>query len=81
MQDADKSPQGADNLAAFTQYECLTLPHLIALVSRPTTRNVPSNVGLVVVSSITALINSALPRPQDGKQGLNLNRGRYFFRW
>lgn len=78
-QDVDEEPRENENLAQFTQYECLTLPHLIALVSRPTTRSVPRNVGLVVVSSATALINSALPRPQDGKQGLNVNRGMSFF--
>ncbi|KAK5998576.1 hypothetical protein PT974_00957 [Cladobotryum mycophilum] len=51
----------------FTQYSCFALPHLLALISRPTTTSIPTNVSLIVISSLSALINTALPRSLDGK--------------
>lgn len=61
--------------AKFTQYDCLTLPHLIALTSRPTPKNMPGDVRLVIFDSATALINAALPRSQDTKPGQTASRG------
>ncbi|KAK4160747.1 P-loop containing nucleoside triphosphate hydrolase protein [Cladorrhinum sp. PSN259] len=51
----------------FTHFTCPSLPHLIALLCRPTAECVPRGVGLVVVDSLSALVNHAFPRmPQDG---------------
>lgn len=75
-QEAQDSPEHDDSLGKLTHYNCLTLPHLVALISRPTARIVPNDVSLVVVSAVTALINSALPKTQDDRVSSKLNRGR-----
>ncbi|UNI21637.1 hypothetical protein JDV02_007611 [Purpureocillium takamizusanense] len=59
----------------FKHYSCLTLPHLMALVSRPTPEMVSLGVSLVVISSASALFNSALPRAQDVKSGFKVGQG------
>ncbi|KAF4972636.1 hypothetical protein FSARC_784 [Fusarium sarcochroum] len=51
----------------FYRYSCFTLPHLVALVSRPTAKLIPANSSLVVISSLSALVNSALPKSHDGR--------------
>ncbi|KAJ4149579.1 hypothetical protein NW754_001017 [Fusarium falciforme] len=51
----------------FLHYSCLTLPHFVALISRPTAKAIPANSSLVVISSLSALVNSALPKSHDGK--------------
>lgn len=51
----------------FLHYSCLTLPHFVALISRPTAKAIPANASLVVISSLSALVNSALPKSHDGK--------------
>lgn len=48
---------------SLVHYSCLTLPHLMAIVSRPMATSTATSVALVVIDSITALINSALPKP------------------
>ncbi|KAK3997372.1 P-loop containing nucleoside triphosphate hydrolase protein [Cladorrhinum sp. PSN332] len=54
-------------LDKFTHFTCPSLPHLIALLCRPTAECVPPGAGLVVVDSLSALINHAFPRtPPDG---------------
>ena len=55
----------------FTQYTCPTLPHLIALLCRPTAECLPEGTGLVVVDSLSALVNHAFPRvpPDGGRRG------------
>lgn len=64
-----------DEKANFIHYNCLTLPHLIALISRPTAKSLPQDVTLVVLSSLTALINSALPKSQDERPGARRKHG------
>ncbi|KAI6785316.1 DNA recombination/repair protein RecA/RadB [Emericellopsis cladophorae] len=59
----------------FVHYRCLTLPHFIALISRPTTKALPESTSLIVISSIAVLINSALPKAPDGRFQAKLNRG------
>ncbi|KAF4126679.1 RecA/RadA recombinase [Geosmithia morbida] len=71
----DHDNDSSVHLSRFAQYECLTLAHLIALISRPTSRNIPGDVGLIIIDSATALINSALPRSQNVKPGAGSNRG------
>ncbi|OTA06566.1 rad55 [Trichoderma parareesei] len=51
----------------LVHYSCMTLPHLLAFISRPTTTSIPPDVSLIVISSPTALINSLLPRSLEGK--------------
>ncbi|KAF4977589.1 hypothetical protein FZEAL_5903 [Fusarium zealandicum] len=51
----------------FYHYSCLTLPHFVALVSRPTTKSIPASSSLVIISSLSALVNSALPKSHDGR--------------
>lgn len=51
----------------FLHYSSLTLPHFVALISRPTAKAIPANTSLVVISSLSALVNSALPKSHDGK--------------
>lgn len=57
--------------AKFAHYSCLTLPHLMALISQP----IGDGASLVVLSSISSLLNSALPKPLDGKTGSKAGRG------
>ncbi|QPC63954.1 hypothetical protein HYE67_006185 [Fusarium culmorum] len=59
----------------FYQYSCFTLPHLISLVSRPTTKLIPTNTSLVVISSFSALVNSALPKSNDGNSTSKGSKG------
>ncbi|KAG9259066.1 P-loop containing nucleoside triphosphate hydrolase protein [Emericellopsis atlantica] len=70
-----KPPGAGSGLDHFAHYKCLTLPHFIALISRPTTKALPESTSLVVISSIAVLINSALPKAQDGRFQAKLNRG------
>ncbi|KAF7560508.1 hypothetical protein G7046_g3640 [Stylonectria norvegica] len=65
-EDADADADDS-NLGQFSHYSCLTLPHFIALVSRPTTKSIAETASIIVVSSLSTLINSSLPRVHDGK--------------
>ncbi|KXX73162.1 DNA repair protein rhp55 [Madurella mycetomatis] len=53
---------GPDQLDAFAHYTCPSLPHLIALLCRPTAACIPQKVSLVVVDSLSALVNHAFPK-------------------
>ncbi|OAR00295.1 hypothetical protein LLEC1_05861 [Akanthomyces lecanii] len=52
----------------FTRYSCFTLPHFLALLSRPSSTTVPAGTSLIVINCVSALINAALPRSHVGKQ-------------
>ncbi|KAF5986887.1 hypothetical protein FBULB1_2240 [Fusarium bulbicola] len=71
--DALESPSG--DSSRFYHYSCFTLPHLVALVSRPTAKLIPHNCSLMVISSLSALVNSALPKSHDGKATSKSNKG------
>ncbi|KAF5689113.1 DNA repair rhp55 [Fusarium circinatum] len=71
--DALESPEG--DSSRFYHYSCFTLPHLVALVSRPTAKLIPHNCSLMVISSLSALVNSALPKSHDGKATSKSNKG------
>ena len=58
-EDADAD---ADRLDALTHYTCPSLPHLIALLCRPTASSIPPGTALVVVDSLSALLNHAFPK-------------------
>ncbi|KAG8425222.1 hypothetical protein J3458_001950 [Metarhizium acridum] len=59
----------------FAQFSCLTLPHFMALVSRPNAKSVPEGTALMVINNLSALINSSLPKSIDGKAGPKGNKG------
>lgn len=73
--EAHKEAQGSSS-SRFSHYSCLTLPHFVALVSRPTPKSIAENCSLLVVSSLSALINSAVPRSHDNKAAPNSSKGR-----
>lgn len=50
------------DLDRFTHYTCPTLPHLIALLCRPTASCIPQGTSLVVVDSLSALVNHVFPK-------------------
>ncbi|CCC08097.1 hypothetical protein SMACR_09460 [Sordaria macrospora] len=57
-----------ERLDALTHYTCPSLPHLIALLCRPTPSCVPQNTSLIVVDSLSALVNHAFPRTPEQKK-------------
>lgn len=61
--------QGHGRLDAFTHYTCPSLPHLIALLCRPTVSCIPEGTSLVVVDSLSALINHAFPKLPETRGG------------
>ncbi|KAK3374442.1 P-loop containing nucleoside triphosphate hydrolase protein [Lasiosphaeria ovina] len=73
-----------DRLDAFTHYACPSLPHLIALLCRPTASCVPQTASLVVVDSLSALVNHAYPKTAEprgaadakGKKGPSVSARR-----
>ncbi|KAK3187393.1 hypothetical protein K4F52_003738 [Lecanicillium sp. MT-2017a] len=62
-------------LGNLTHYSCLTLPHFLALISRPTPKAIAPNTSLVVVNSISALVNSALPRSHENRSSAKGGQG------
>lgn len=62
----------------FIHFSCLTLPHLMALISRPNIRAIPERVALVIVSSLSALINSWLPKAVEKTTDIKPNRGTVY---
>lgn len=72
LQDDESAPNHLDNLVHFS---CPTLAHFIALLCRPTLSSVPSGTALIVIDSLSALINHAFPRipslrgPARGSKG------------
>lgn len=69
-----ETPEDSDESRLF-HYTCLTLPHFMALISRPTAKSIANNASLIIVDSLSALINSALPRGHDGKAASKTHRG------
>lgn len=66
---SDNTGASGDGQTNFMHYSCMTLPHLLALISRPTAKSIAANVSLIVISSMSALVNAALPRSQDRQNG------------
>ncbi|KAL2141288.1 hypothetical protein VTI28DRAFT_2623 [Corynascus sepedonium] len=63
-------------LDGFTHYTCPTLPHLIALLCRPTASCVPQGTSLVVVDSLSALVNHAFPKLPETRPARDANGRR-----
>ncbi|EAA32757.3 hypothetical protein GE21DRAFT_6581 [Neurospora crassa] len=57
-----------ERLDVLTHYTCLSLPHLIALLCRPTPSCIPQDTSLIVVDSLSALVNHAFPRTPEQKK-------------
>lgn len=73
VKDTDNAPPNhLDNLIHFS---CPTLAHFIALLCRPTLSSVPSGTALIVIDSLSALINHALPRIPAPKGTVKGNKG------
>ncbi|KAK2021973.1 P-loop containing nucleoside triphosphate hydrolase protein [Colletotrichum zoysiae] len=62
----------SDNLA---HYSCPSLPHLIALLCRPTAATLPAKTALVIIDSLSALVNHAFPKASDGRKGPPQGKG------
>lgn len=57
-----------------------TLAHFIALLCRPTQSSLPTDTALIVVDSLSALINHAFPRTPAPKSASRANaKGAYHF--
>lgn len=52
----------SDRLDRFVHHTCPSLAHFIALTCRPTHLSLPPDVALVVIDSLSALVNHAFPR-------------------
>lgn len=52
----------SDHLAGFVHYTCPSLAHFIALLCRPTRSCIPPGTALIVIDSLSALLNHAFPR-------------------
>ncbi|KAH0433244.1 rad55 protein [Colletotrichum camelliae] len=50
----------------ITHYTCPSLPHLVALLCRPAAATIPTSTALVVIDSLSALVNHAFPKAPDG---------------
>lgn len=68
--DHDGAAQGK-----FIHFSCLTLPHFMALVSRPNAKAIPGGVALCVVSGLSSLINSSLPKNTEDNAGAKSTKG------
>ncbi|KAK3307497.1 P-loop containing nucleoside triphosphate hydrolase protein [Chaetomium strumarium] len=70
------SAKGSDashgHLDGFTHYRCPSLPHLIALLCRPTASCVPQGTLLVVIDSLSALVNHAFPKHTETRGGADV---------
>ncbi|KAK2592832.1 hypothetical protein QQS21_009470 [Conoideocrella luteorostrata] len=60
----------------FIHFSCLTLPHLIALLLRPNAKAIPGAVSLVVVSNVSSLINSSLPKTVEENTSTKPTKGQ-----
>ncbi|KAB5571910.1 P-loop containing nucleoside triphosphate hydrolase protein [Coniochaeta sp. 2T2.1] len=54
-----------DSLDRLVHYTCPSLPHFIALLCRPTESCIPSGTSLIVIDSLSALLNHSFPRVPD----------------
>ncbi|KAK1713050.1 hypothetical protein BDP67DRAFT_489791 [Colletotrichum lupini] len=59
-----------------TALGCPSLPHLIALLCRPTAATVPANSAVVVIDSLSALVNHVFPKAPDGRKDQSRGKGQ-----
>ncbi|OIW32197.1 P-loop containing nucleoside triphosphate hydrolase protein [Coniochaeta ligniaria NRRL 30616] len=65
----------SDSIDSVIQCTCPSLPHFIALLCRPTESSVPPGTSLIVIDSLSALLNHSFPRVPDQKAGNSASRG------
>lgn len=53
----------------FVHYTCRTLPHFLALLCQPTGTTLPDETAVVVIDSLSALINHAFPKVPEDRPG------------
>ena len=63
----------------FVHYRCHTLAHFIALLCRPAASRLPSNRAVVVIDSLSALLNEAFPKTQDVRRDIKAKKGTQIF--
>src|SRR3569833_412078 len=66
----DSVPDGSELMANnVVQLQCPSLPHFIALLCRPSASSIPPGTSLIVVDSLSALLNHAFPRTPESRIG------------
>ena len=66
---------------SFVHFRCHTLAHFIALLCRPIASSVPSDTAVVVIDSLSALLNESFPKATDGQKDYKTKKGmiRFYF--
>lgn len=59
---AEDGDMPSDRFGKFVHHACPSLAHFIALICRPTQSSLPSDVALIVIDSLSVLVNHAFPR-------------------
>ncbi|KAF3767635.1 hypothetical protein M406DRAFT_41369 [Cryphonectria parasitica EP155] len=75
--DAERTSVPSDPLSKLVHYCCPSLAHFIALLCRPTRSALPLDTALVVVDSLSALINHAFPRIPALEAGSRGDKGDF----
>ncbi|GAB0133058.1 hypothetical protein EsDP_00001474 [Epichloe bromicola] len=76
VNEVENDEQASNSRGKFIHFSCLTLPHLMALISRPNARAIPERVALVIISNLSALINSSLPKAVEETTTLKPKKGQ-----
>ncbi|KAK8079841.1 hypothetical protein PG997_007659 [Apiospora hydei] len=63
------STQEATEVQDMVHFTCSSLAHFIALLCRPTASCIPQRASLVVIDSLSALVNQTYPRNQEARNG------------
>ncbi|KAI2782484.1 P-loop containing nucleoside triphosphate hydrolase protein [Daldinia loculata] len=58
----------ADQLDNFVHFQAPTLAHLIGLICKPTANAIPNNTSLVVIDTLSSLVNYAFPKNSEIRQ-------------
>jgi hypothetical protein len=73
-----------DRLLGFLHFTCPSLSHLIALLCRPTASCMSEDTSLIVIDSLSMLVNQAFPKvhesrrtPKGGGGSPNMCRWRF----
>ncbi|KAK8042710.1 hypothetical protein PG994_013193 [Apiospora phragmitis] len=61
--------QEATEVQDMVHFTCSSLAHFIALLCRPTASCIPQKASLVVIDSLSALVNQTYPRNQEARNG------------
>ncbi|KAI0482192.1 P-loop containing nucleoside triphosphate hydrolase protein [Xylariaceae sp. FL0804] len=65
---ATAAPSAEQQLDNFVHYSTPTLAHLIGLVCRPAPASVPAGTSVVVIDTLSALLNHAFPKNLETRQ-------------